>query len=99
MKLPLIEQRRANHFIYGLAVYLVVTAALVLTPYRVTAAGIGFVAALAVGVLKEWADRRANARAARRREPLPHGVHAYSAISTMLGGLAGLAASYLGTLV
>lgn len=88
MKLPLIAQDKANHTIYGAAVAAVLAILACLSGAPVLGAAIGAaLAALAVGRLKEWLDKRANDKAEAAGMPLPHSVEKADMLATAAGGL------------
>lgn len=86
MKLPLIKQDKANHFIYGgviwIAIYFVVSFALA-KPYNGLVALVGTVA---VGVAKEFCDYIQNEKAKEIGLKPDHGVDEWDAFATALGG-------------
>lgn len=74
MKLPSLPADKANHALYGAAIFIVVAVIVRLTPLADLARPIGFAAALLLGVLKEGADAAANRKAIARGESPPHSV-------------------------
>jgi hypothetical protein len=85
MNLPIIPQDKANHAIYGAAIF---SAALLVAHHFVPLFEI-YAAAAAVVLAafgKEAADRLANWRAARAGLPAPHGVEMMDAVATCAGG-------------
>ena len=95
----LIPQDKANHFVYGLVVYLVAAlasacagAALGLPALVAYSWAVGVAASAFVGGVKEVADRLANLRAAKAGLLPPHGVEFNDFVATALGGVAGAAA-------
>ncbi len=89
MKLPTIPHDKAQHFIYGAVIALVVAwAALFWGLADHIAKASGFVAAIVVGAIKEYVlDRRANQLAAADGAPNPNTVSHGDVIATALGGL------------
>jgi len=81
MKLPLIAQDKANHFIYGTAV--AVVAKLVFPEFAFS----GLVAAVLIGLAKEAADAALNYKATKNWKTGPHSVDYKDVIATALGGL------------
>lgn len=98
MSLPTIPQDKANHVIYGAAIFALAGWLAVAAGQGLLARQIGVVAAFVVGIAKEAADAWANARARARGLPAPHGVEAADAVATtggaMLAWLAATATDY-----
>jgi len=86
MNLPIIPQDKANHAIYGAAIF---SAALLVAHHFVPIFQI-YIAAAAVVLAafgKEAADRLANLHAQQAGLPAPHGVEMMDAVATCAGGV------------
>jgi hypothetical protein len=88
MNLPVIAADKANHALYGAAVFVLVAGAAaqlasVPAPF---ARGLGLLCAFAAGLAKEWLDRRANKRALQRGQDAPHTVDHADVWATVAGG-------------
>jgi uncharacterized protein YfiM (DUF2279 family) len=87
--LPTLADDKANHLIYGLAIYLVVCVIVSLVTMNPgTGARWGFWTSLAIGVAKEWWDRRHGGDPSWR-----------DAAATIAGGGFGFACTHLPYLV
>lgn len=87
MGLPMLPADKANHALYGAAIFLAVGAVVAHTPYAPAARLAGVVAAFATGLLKEVLDARANRAAVARGEAPPHGVEGADVLATAGGAL------------
>jgi len=83
--IPLIPQDKANHFVYGAVIALLV--GLIAQQLKLPVA-YGVVAAMLVGAVKESLDYYQNWRAKRAGLPPPHGVEFADFVATALGGWA-----------
>jgi len=88
LSVPVIPHDKALHFIYGVAVALVVLyAAILLGAPEGASKFFAFVAATAVGVVKEFGfDARMNKVSEVLDEPPRHTVSVWDAVATSLGG-------------
>ena len=87
MKLPEVPADKANHLIYGAAIFVVATAATRFTAWAPWAPYAGVVAALLLGAAKEARDAWANRRAAAWRLTAPHSVSPADVGATVLGAV------------
>lgn len=87
MKLPEVPADKANHMIYGAAIFVVATAATRLTAWADWAPHAGVAVALVLGVVKEARDAWANRQAAAWRLPAPHSVSPADVGATVLGAV------------
>lgn len=90
MKLPDIPHDKAVHFIYGaiIAVIVMHAAMAFFGIDQLWAKGIGLLAAVAAGAVKEYAlDAWTNKRAVAAGEAPPHVVSTNDVIATVLGGV------------
>lgn len=97
MNLPMIPQDKANHAIYGAAIFLVTALLAAHAPIHLalSPAQLGLLAAAAGGAAKELSDYLINRRLARAGLPPTHGVEFLDAAATAGGG----AVCYLATVV
>lgn len=86
MKLPSLAHDKALHVIGGLAAF-AFTSPLLLQAGA--ASWHALIVVLFVGLAKEGADHRANARALRAGLAKPHGVELADVVATVAGGVAG----------
>lgn len=87
VKLPMLPQDKANHFIYGALIWLgVLVLALVLGCGERAALGAANVVLVAVAWLKELVDWTLNRMATAKGQAPTHGVEALDAVATMSGG-------------
>lgn len=87
MKLPIIPQDKANHFIYGLAIGLVAAIACGLAGHPKIGPVASALVACIAGGLKEWVDSMANSKSIDAGLPPQHGVEGEDWLVTTLGGL------------
>lgn len=83
--LPTIPADKANHAVYGAAIFIVVGLAFVLAGYGAHARPLGLAAAAGAGLIKEGRDWLANRRAARAGAPLSHAVSGADFLATTAG--------------
>lgn len=89
MKLPFIPADKANHFIYGQTVFMVVSMGcqLFFNLNANTSHWIAESVTIGVALLKEWYDRYQNKKAISKGLPPLYGVEPWDAAATGLGGL------------
>lgn len=93
--LPSLPQDKANHVIYGMAIFLFVFFLLMWfrVPYAAYAA---FAASVVVGVAKEVVDAWENYKATGNWRTGPHGVEGLDALATAAGGFGPFVALWIG---
>lgn len=85
MQLPQLPQDKANHAMYGAAIFLVAGAIAAMSCNAQHARFMGFCAALLFGCAKELADWLLNRRAALDGYPAHHGVEGGDILATVGG--------------
>lgn len=86
MTLPTLAADKANHFIYGLGVYLVASTLLIAVGGQAWHAHL---VVLFVAGSKERSDQRSNVRAVNAGQAEPHSVELNDILATVAGGVAG----------
>lgn len=98
MNLPYLPVDKANHFVYGAAIFVTAYTILLLIPNSHVLGLSHDVAMWAVtgfAVGKEIVDRLINLWLARNGQPATHGVEVLDALATMAGGGTGWASAHL----
>lgn len=96
MNLPQLPVDKANHAIYGLAIFIVCALACVLLGHPRHACLIAIYVVLAAGCAKEVSDWLTNRRLAKQGRPPTHDVDVLDIAATAFGGLLGVAAFAIG---
>ena len=87
MNLFLIPQDKANHFVYGACITLVVGSILAYFSKPELIVYVGPLAALLIACMKELADKLSNSKAIAAGLTPTHGVELMDVVYTVLGGI------------
>lgn len=87
MKLPIIPQDKANHFIYGTAIFAITYMIMINFVFTLTAVATGMITTTLIAVAKELVDYLLNKRLVSMGLRATHGVELFDAVATVSGSV------------
>ena len=87
--LPVLPVDKANHIVYGLLLFALMSGLLMLTPIYRVAQTVAWLSVLAIALCKEWWDHLLNLDLAEEGQPPAHGVETLDVLATVAGALMG----------